>query len=117
MRPTLATKYITIIQIQDALPKRGAKAINNVPPAPTTVRIFNQRIFTSRRSAITPNGGLIIATESVEIAMTRDNTASAVIDCENSETVRPFALRNKRVYHTGIIAKVTLHSKADFPQS
>ena len=55
-------------------------AIKNVPPAPTIVKILSQRIFTSLRSAITPSGGLIIATESVDIATTRDNTASAVID-------------------------------------
>ena len=66
---------------------------------------------------MTPKGGLIIATESVEIAITRDRTASAVIDCEKSETVSPLALKNNAVYHTGIIAKVTLHSKADFAQS
>ena len=66
---------------------------------------------------MTPNGGLIIATESVDIAITRDNTASAVIDCDKSETVSPLDLRNNAVYHTGIIARVTLHSKADLAQS
>ena len=81
------------------------------------VKIFNQRILTSLRSAITPSGGLIIATERVEIATMRVNIASAVIDCEKRETVRPLALRNKAVYQTGIIARVTLHSNADLAQS
>ena len=113
----MAKRNITISQIQEASPKSGAKARRKVPPAPTIVRILSHLILTSRLSAITPKGGLKIATERVAIAITKAQTASPVNVPKGVEAVNPFASRKRIAYHIGRIATVTLVSKADFPQS